>query len=182
MHAKWGGSEKFVHDYWDHLKELCCGSPATSSQEQLEEVNYAEDGKILHNGTNNPEGVQETEVNDTSAATSTSDDSFQKPKAPIARLVDNKRKMLEKNLSANQRVQVFLNLAKDEMQLKQKLIDGLTEATKVRKHLTIYGCCWKVSGRWTSFTCNRPIKSSNPTNTTGICRIFTTQLSGSSIF
>ena len=140
------GSGKFVDDYWDLLKELWGGSPATnciqnartsldnvhpieedsgSSQEPLEEVNYAEDG-----GTNDLEGVRETEVNDTSASTSTSDDFFHKPKAPTARFVDNKRKILEKNLSANQRDEVFLSLAKDEVQLKQRLIGGLTEATK----------------------------------------------------
>ena len=145
------GSGKFVHDYWDLLKELWGGSPTTnciknartsldnahpmekesgSSQEPLEEVKYAEDGEILNNATNDLEGVGETEVNDTSASTSTSDDFLHKPKAPTARSVDNKRKILEKKLSANQRDQVFLNFAKDEVQLKQKLIDGLTEATK----------------------------------------------------
>ena len=67
---------------------------------------------------------------DTNASISTSDDSFQKCNAPTARFVDNKRKMLEKNLSDNQRDQVFLNLAKDQVLLKQKLIDGLTEAKK----------------------------------------------------
>ena len=42
--------------------------------------------------------MQETEVNVTSAYyTSTSDDSLQKPKAPTAGFVNNKRKMLEKN-------------------------------------------------------------------------------------
>ena len=74
--------------------------------------------------------MRETEVNDTRASTSTSDDLFQKLKVPTARFVDNKRKILEKTLSANQREQVSLNLAKDEVQLKQKLIDGLMEATK----------------------------------------------------
>ena len=49
---------------------------------------------------------------------------------PTARFVDIKRKIFEKNLSANQSDQVFLNLAKDEVHLKQNLIDGLTEATK----------------------------------------------------
>ena len=38
--------------------------------------------------------------------------------------------MLEKNLSVNQRDELFLNLAKDEVHLKQKFIDGQTEATK----------------------------------------------------
>ena len=45
-------------------------------------------------------------------STSTSNDFFHKPKAPTARFVDNKRKILEKKLSANQRDQVFLNFAK----------------------------------------------------------------------
>ena len=107
------GSGEFIHDYWNLLKELWCGSPASnciqnartslndahlrekesgSSQQPLEEVNYAEDGKILDNGTNDLDGVQETKVNDTSASTSTSDDSFQNPKVPAAGFVDKKKK------------------------------------------------------------------------------------------
>ena len=77
-----------------HLTEKESGS----SQEPLEEVNYAEDGEVLNNATNDLEGVREREVNDTIASTSTSDDFFHKPKAPTARFVDNKRKILEKNL------------------------------------------------------------------------------------
>ena len=38
--------------------------------------------------------------------------------------------MPEKTLSANQRDLVFSNLAKDEVHLKQNLIDRLMEATK----------------------------------------------------
>ena len=37
--------------------------------------------------------------------------------------------MLEKNLSLNQRNQVVSNLEKDEVKLKQRLVDGLTDAT-----------------------------------------------------
>ena len=75
------GSGKFVHDYWDLLKELWGGSPVTnciqnartsldnahpiekesgSSQEPIEEVNYAEDGEIRNNGTNDLECVRKT--------------------------------------------------------------------------------------------------------------------------
>ena len=90
---------------------------------------YAEDGEIPDNGSNHLESVQETDVNDTSASTSTSDDPFQKSKAPTARFVDNNNKTLEKNLSPNQRDQVVSNLEKDEVKLKQKLVDGLTNAT-----------------------------------------------------
>ena len=69
-----------------------------SSQQPLEEVDYAEDGKILDNGTNDLDGVQETKVNDTSASTSTSDDSFQNPKVPTAGFVDKKKKNAREKL------------------------------------------------------------------------------------
>ena len=50
--------------------------------------------------------------------------------ATKAKIVDNKRKLLEKNLSANQRDQVYLNLAKEDLKLKQDLLHGLEEATR----------------------------------------------------
>ena len=79
--------------------------------------------------------VCEKQVNDTNASISTSNDFFQKTEAPTATFVDNnKRKILEKNSSANQRDQIYLQLAKDEVQLKQKPTDGLTEATKESMH------------------------------------------------
>ena len=81
---------KFLHDCWGLHKEIWGGSPATncikntrssiddarpiekesgSSQEPLEEVNYAEDGEVLDNGTNDLEAVQEAEVDHTRAST-----------------------------------------------------------------------------------------------------------------
>ncbi|XP_066928364.1 DNA ligase 1-like [Clytia hemisphaerica] len=52
-------------------------------------------------------------------------------KQPIKnQFVDNKRKMLEKQLSANQRDQVYLTIAKDEFLMKQNMVDALSEATK----------------------------------------------------
>ena len=38
--------------------------------------------------------------------------------APMAKFVDNKRKLLGKNLSANQRDQIYLNLEKEDLKLK----------------------------------------------------------------
>ena len=49
--------------------------------------------------------------------------------APTAKFVDNKRKLLEKNLSENQTDQVYLNLAKEDLKLKQDLLHELEEAT-----------------------------------------------------
>ena len=83
-------SAKFIHDYWDLLKEVWSDLRATnciknahcsiedaypiekesgSSQEPLEEVNYVEDGGTLDNGSNDIEAGQETKVYDISAST-----------------------------------------------------------------------------------------------------------------
>ena len=62
---------------------------------QLNASDYVEDEEISDNGINDLQGVQETEVDDTSASTSTPDESFQRLKAP-ATFVDNKRKYFRK--------------------------------------------------------------------------------------
>ena len=49
---------------------------------------------------------------------------------PTAQFVDSKCKLLEKNLLANQRDQVYLSLAKENLKLKQDLLHGLKEATR----------------------------------------------------
>ena len=49
---------------------------------------------------------------------------------PTAQFVDSKCKLLEKNLLVNQRDQVYLNLAKENLKLKQDLLRGLEEATR----------------------------------------------------
>ena len=41
-----------------------------------------------------------------------------------------KKKLLEKNLSASQRVQVYLNLAKEEFRLKQNMVHEFAESKK----------------------------------------------------
>ena len=50
--------------------------------------------------------------------------------APTIKFVDNKRKLLVKNLSSNQRDQVYLNLVKENLKLKQNLLHELEEATR----------------------------------------------------
>ena len=49
---------------------------------------------------------------------------------PTPRFVDNKRKNMEKSLSASQRDQVYLNMAKQELKLKQNIVDQLATATR----------------------------------------------------
>ena len=68
------------------------------------------------------------ESNDKSKENATSKEKTKEK--PKNQFVDNKRKLLEKQLSANQRDQLYLNLAKDEYIMKQKMVNELSEATK----------------------------------------------------
>ena len=76
-----------------------------------------DDGIDFDDGENNENAV-ESETPPTNA------------KKITAKLVDNKRKMLENNLSASQRDQAYLNMAKDDLQVKQNLVNQLAEATR----------------------------------------------------
>lgn len=48
---------------------------------------------------------------------------------PTPKFVDNKRKNMEKQLSANQRDKIYMKIAKDDLILKQTMVKQLTEAT-----------------------------------------------------
>ena len=55
-------------------------------------------------------------------------------------VVDNKRKQLEKNLSAAQRDQIFLKLSKDELKMKEVMVASLGEsATQTSKAMDKIG-------------------------------------------
>ena len=49
---------------------------------------------------------------------------------PTPRFVNNKRKNMEKSLSASQGDQVYLNMAKQELKLKRNIVDQLATATQ----------------------------------------------------
>ena len=56
--------------------------------------------------------------------------------SPMWKYVDNKRKLLEKQLSASQCDQVYLNVARDELKIKHKMVDSLTEI-KLVSHMLV---------------------------------------------
>ena len=51
--------------------------------------------------------------------------SRKREKTGTPKFVDNKRKHLEKNLSASQRDEVFLNVAKEDLQMRQAMVHAL---------------------------------------------------------
>ena len=128
LQGRRSGSGQFNYPNKELLEKLWGGSPATScianARTSLEEAeNNQEFQESFELQTEQPS------LNENNSFEDDMSDSTPQAKGPTAKFVDNKRKMLEKNLSANQRDQVFLNLARDEVKLKEKLIDGLTEAT-----------------------------------------------------
>ena len=124
------GSGKLICENWDTLKTLWGGSPATGCI-----VNPLTSLEQLENESFEPELSEEEDLDKDSSIDDESPNgscSGQKRKAEepnVQRFVDNKRKQLEKNLSAHQRDQVFLKVAQDELKIKEAMVKNLTEAT-----------------------------------------------------
>lgn len=132
------GSGKVVCDNWELLKGIWGGSPATTSitnavssvntndEESGESVELEtaknDDAEVEEEDEEEPKKEEEEPKRDESEQNSVKVN-------PTAKFVDNKRKQMEKNLSASQRDQMFMNMAKEELKLKQNLVEGLTKAT-----------------------------------------------------
>ena len=119
------GSGHLVCENWDTLKTLWGGSPATVA--------------ITNQITSIPETQLETDITSTHedspdegeaeyVTTSANKRARSPTRSGTAKFVDNKRKMIEKNLSSQQRDRVYLNLAKEELELKQHNVENLVNA------------------------------------------------------
>ena len=146
------GSGRLVCDNWDTLKTLWGGSPAVM---KVNNSLTSLDGNNSENDSDEEECVEQkidevddeegdsededgekgkNEISETSSQAYTSSDSVAGTGAKRAlnstpKFVDNKRKMLEKNLSAHQRDQLYLKVAMDDLKMKENLVSNLTEAT-----------------------------------------------------
>jgi hypothetical protein len=154
------GSGRIVRDNWDDLTEIWAGSPATESikngcttrginAESLSELFVDGEEEELNSSmgkaTRNTEELQQLDLPTTVEATvdlainsesedSNSFDRVSKKRSLAANstpvFVDNKRKKLEKQLSAKQRDMVLINAAKKEIDLKTSIAHGLVESNK----------------------------------------------------
>ena len=108
------GSGKLVADNWDILKNIWGGSQAVTNLRNARCFLQNELSDKEDNGSGNMNG--ENVSGDESQPLGVN---IEEPfEAPMAKFVDNKRKLLGKNLSANQRDQVYLNLEKEDLKLK----------------------------------------------------------------
>lgn len=128
------GSGKIVCDNWDKLKAIWGGSPATtcidnsiSSISADDEIEWEysdrerEDDEISEGVCSQAVAAANPVNTEDNIATDTVN--------PTPKFVDNKRKNMEKGLSALQRDKVYMQMAKDELILKQTLVKQLTAAT-----------------------------------------------------
>jgi hypothetical protein len=148
------GSGELVYDNYDRLKQLWGGCPNTqplSSEIDSNDVNtVGQDAAVLHNSdqqyasieleqSDQPDeepddifGAEEVEdnVSQTSGGTETPESQQQgtKPKDHVAVLVDDKRKHLERRLSASQRDALLLKEAKEDREERKEFRDMLKNA------------------------------------------------------
>jgi len=116
-----------VCNNWEQLKSIWRGSPATvtianavtSYESEEEPCNDLED----HSEEEKEESDEGSRGNVQEVTEKNA------PENSTPKFVDNKRKNMEKQLSANQRDQLYLNMAKDELKLKQSMVDQLATAT-----------------------------------------------------
>ena len=131
---------------WEKLKPIWRGSPSTACIENS--VSYVSmDDEVDPFNEYRQEQYQEEEEGEMSdgvcseAVVTTENDvssevSLYRQKHTVTKnvnatpkFVDNKRKNMEKGLSASQRDKIYMKMAKDELILKQTLVNQLTVAT-----------------------------------------------------
>ena len=155
------GSGKLICDSWDYLKHIWAGSPAVISinnsisstridgdeNENTHDDDDDDDDDEASNGGSSSEDssdeadliVNKKKKNDSKKSGSDSESQPISSKL-TAKFVDNKRKQLEKNLSANQRDQQYLGLAAKDLEMKENMVKMLaesnTESNKVMEKMS----------------------------------------------
>ena len=128
------GSGRVICDNWDQLKSIWGGSPATVTitnavtSTENESADDEDSNEFIEQESDDEEKEEEEEKEkESEEGTGISDKGI--TTNPTPKFVDNKRKNMEKRLSANQRDQMYLNMAKEEVKLKQNIVNQLAAAT-----------------------------------------------------
>lgn len=119
------GSGKLVIENWDTLKTIWAGSPATTCIKNSVSSHTPEESQDLDFANANDLEDLEYESSKEEQEILEKD---KKRKVGTAKFVDDKRRMLEKSLSASQRDQIYLNVARDELKVKEALAENLKES------------------------------------------------------
>ena len=139
------GSGKIVLEHFDQLVRIWGGSPATEPLTfgtNTDEVNNKDDcqNTNIMNTENNPtsiDAVPESNIinGDVSGGEDSNDGMSPTLKRksvenPVPKLIDNKRKHLERQLSASQRDQILINESKEEAQFKKDIAEAIRQSNQ----------------------------------------------------
>ena len=138
------GSGNIVMEHFDSLKQIYGGSPSATKLAygvETEQINSVERCVELHEhddgidpDTQSLPSLCDAESSSSSTASFSEETSTKmkegnlgkrKATTPLSKLVDNKRKHLEKRLSASQRDAILLKEARDDAALRHDLIDAM---------------------------------------------------------
>lgn len=144
--GKRSGSRKIVFEHYDSLVSLWGGCAGITLLSFGVDVNNFDESKQaneshLHetNSTFEDENYDDQETEDKDELLSAEEALDEEPTSSVAaksksesqvpKLIDNKRKHLEKNLSASQRDQLLLNEAKEDSKFHKDLAEAMRQST-----------------------------------------------------
>ena len=132
VNGRRSGSGKIVFQHYDRLVKIYGG---TASSEPLpagvdtDTFNCANQNELIVTDEMLDEDLSVDVNTDTSANTDTPA-SKRKPEDACVKLIDNKRKHMERTLSAAQRDQLILKESKEEMNFKKEMTEIMKESSK----------------------------------------------------
>ena len=140
------GSGKIVLQFYDELVQIWDGSPSTqplSCGTSTQQINVLASASIvpgddesnedsdddLSNSVNHtlPSEINEVEVNSTQPKVTSQK---RKPENIIPKLIDNKRKHMERQLSAAKRDELLLKESKEDLQFKKDMVEAIRESNR----------------------------------------------------
>lgn len=134
VNGRRSGSGKVVFQHYDRLVKIYGGTASS------EPINTGVDTDTFNclNESGESEFIVENEIlgDDLSvdlsdcATASTSDTNKRKAEDACVKLIDNKRKHMERNLSAAQRDQILLKESRDEMNFKKEMTEVMKESSR----------------------------------------------------
>ena len=148
------GSGKIVLEFFDQLKKIWGGSPSTEplscgvSTDGLNDENESDTEPDVPHSSDFDADIEDHTKSGTSQFdcdkgssehdSNTSDSSGKKGSKgkkrvsanPVPKLIDNKRKHLERQLSASQRDQLLMNEAKDDSQFKKDIAEAIRQSNE----------------------------------------------------
>ena len=147
------GSGKIVLEYFDQLKQIWGGSPSTeplssgvgtddftdsNENESTLDTQLASDDADVEElaiaSSSHSEGGNMLSSEGESPSGSAGKKSFKGKKRvssnPVPKLIDNKRKQLERQLSASQRDQLLINESKEDSQFKRDIAEAIRQSNE----------------------------------------------------